>query len=115
MVYEVEAEMSELAREYGDNEAASPILKQAAREALLLMASDWQFCISTGGAKDYSEVRLRNHYANFQALANLTRLAGVGKELSVGDWKNIAECEARDSVFPDIEPKWFAKVEKPAE
>jgi 1,4-alpha-glucan branching enzyme len=115
LVYEVEAEMSALALEYGDNAAAAPILKQAAREALLLMASDWQFCISTGGAKDYSEVRLRNHYANFQALANLTRLAGAGKELSVGDWKNIAECEARDSVFPDIEPKWFARVEKPAE
>ena len=114
LVYEVEAEMSELAREYGDNEAAAPILKQAAREALLLMASDWQFCISTGGAKDYSEVRLRNHFDNFRALANLVRLVGNGKELSVGDWKNIAECEARDSIFPDIEPKWFARVEHPA-
>ncbi len=92
-----------------------PILKQAAREALLLMASDWQFCISTGGAKDYSEVRLRNHYDNFQALARLMRLAASGKELSVGDWKNIAECEARDSVFPDIEPKWFGGLEHPAE
>ena len=115
LVYEVEAEMSALAREYGETEAAAPVLKQAAREALLLMASDWQFCISTGGAKDYSEVRLRNHYDNFQALANLTRRLGAGEELSVGDWKNIAECEARDSVFPDIEPKWFARVEHPAE
>ena len=115
LVYEVEAEISQLAQEYGDNQAAAPILKQAAREALLLMASDWQFCISTGGAKDYSEVRLRNHYDNFQALAKLVRRAGGGEELSVGDWKNIAECEARDSVFPDIEPKWFARVEHPAE
>ena len=115
LVYEVEAEMSALAREYGETEAAAPVLKQAAREALLLMASDWQFCISTGGAKDYSEVRLRNHYDNFQALAGLTRRLGSGEELSVGDWKNIAECEARDSVFPDIEPKWFARVEHPAE
>ena len=115
LVYEVEREMSALAREWGDSPAAAPALKQAAREALLLMASDWQFCISTGGAKDYSEVRLRNHYDNFQALANLTRRLGAGEELSVGDWKNIAECEARDSVFPDIEPEWFARVEHPAE
>jgi len=115
LVYEVESEMSALARKWGEHEAAAPALKQAAREALLLMASDWQFCISTGGAKDYSEVRLRNHYDNFQALANLTRRLGTGEELSVGDWKNIAECEARDSVFPDIEPKWFAQVEHPAE
>ncbi len=114
LVYEVEAEIAQLAREYGDNAAAASILKQAAREALLLMASDWQFCISTGGAKDYSEVRLRNHYDNFQALAALTRRAANGKTLSVGDWKNIAECEARDSIFPDIHPQWFARIEHPA-
>ena len=115
LVYEVEAEMFQLARDCAGNAAAAPILKQAAREALLLMASDWQFCISTGGAKDYSEVRLRNHYDSFQALAKLTRRAASGETLSVGDWKNIAECEARDSVFPDIEPSWFATLEHPAE
>ncbi len=115
LVYEVEAEMSQLARDCAGSVAAAPILKQAAREALLLMASDWQFCISTGGAKDYSEVRLRNHYDNFQALAALTRRAANGETLSVGDWKNIAECQARDSVFPDIQPSWFARVEHPAE
>ena len=114
LVYETETEMSELAREFGDSEAAAPVLKQAAREALLLMASDWQFCISTGGAKDYSEVRLRNHYDNFKALVGLVRRAGAGQTLSVGDWKNIAECEARDSIFPDIEPEWFSRVERPA-
>ena len=107
--------MSQLAKDYSDNPTCRSILNQAAREALLLMASDWQFCISTGGAKDYSEVRLRNHFDNFQALAGLVRRAGVGEKLSVGDWKNIAECEARDCVFPDIEPKWFATVEFPAE
>ncbi len=115
LVYEVEAEMSALARDCGDSTAAAPILRQAAREALLLMASDWQFCISTGGAKDYSEVRLRNHYDSFEALAKLTRRAAAGEMLSVGDWKNIAECEARDSLFPDIEPSWFAALEHPAE
>jgi 1,4-alpha-glucan branching enzyme len=78
------------------------------------MASDWQFCISTGGAKDYSEVRLRNHYGNFKALADLTRRAGSGTSLTTGDWKNIAECEARDSIFPEINPHWFAQVENPA-
>jgi 1,4-alpha-glucan branching enzyme len=115
LVYETEAEMSALAREYGDNAAVAPILKQAAREALLLMASDWQFVISTGGAKDYGTVRLRNHYDNFQALANLIRRAATGQKLGVGDWKNVAECEARDSVFPDVDPMFFARVEHPAE
>ncbi len=116
LVYETERAMIDLAQKYGDSEPAAPILKQAAREALLLMASDWQFCISTGGAKDYSEVRLRNHYDNFTALAGLVkRAAGEGPPLSVGDWKNVHECEARDAVYPDIDPKWFAAVEHPAE
>ena len=114
LVYEVEAEMSALAREHGGDAAAAPLLKQAAREALLLMASDWQFVISTGGAKDYGTVRLRNHYDNFQALAGLIRRTAAGRELSVGDWKNVAECEVRDSVFPDVEPQFFAQVEYPA-
>ena len=111
LVYEVEAEMSALANDYGENEVVAPILKQAAREALLLMASDWQFVISTGGAKDYGTVRLRNHYDNFQALAGLIRRAAGGEELSVGDWKNIAECEVRDSIFPDVEPSFFARLD----
>jgi hypothetical protein len=34
--------------------------------------------------------------------------------LSVGDWKNIAECETRDSIYLDIEPQWFAQVGHPA-
>jgi 1,4-alpha-glucan branching enzyme len=113
LVYEVEVAMSELAQKYGDNKAAKRVLLQAAREAFLLMASDWQFCISSGGAKDYAELRLRNHYTNFNALAELVARAASGKELSVGDWKNVAECEARDSVFPDIDPKWFAKLDRP--
>lgn len=115
LVYAAEREMIHLAQTYGDNEAAAPILKQAAREALLLMASDWQFCISTGGAKDYSTVRLNNHFDNFTALAGLVRRAsGEGKPLSVGDWKNVAECAERDSIYPDIDPQWFASVEHPA-
>jgi hypothetical protein len=60
-------------------------------------------------------VRLRNHYDNFQALANLIRRAATGQKLGVGDWKNVAECEARDSVFPDVDPMFFARVEHPAE
>lgn len=115
LVYEAEREISALAREFGGNALVRPILQQAAREALLLMASDWQFVISTGGAKDYGAIRLQNHWDNFSALAALVRRAASGQELSVGDWKNVAECAARDAVFPDIRPEWFAFVENPAE
>jgi len=60
-------------------------------------------------------VRLQNHYDNFEALAGLVRrAAGEGAPLSVGDWKNVDECAARDNVYPDVDPRWFAAVENPA-
>lgn len=111
MIYETEVEVSELARDYAESKPAERILKQAVREAMLMMASDWQFCISTGGARDYAEVRLRNHYDNFKALSRLVRRAGSGHTLTRSDWKNIAESEARHRVFPDVDPRWIASLE----
>ena len=107
LVYEVEQNIRELAQNHANNPQVARVLKQACREALLLMASDWQFCISTGGAKDYSEIRLRNHYDNYKALAHLVKRLADGDELSIGDWKNISECEERDQIFSDIDPNWF--------
>jgi len=114
-IYAAEAEMLDITEKYGKEEKYQRLLKQAARELLLLSASDWPFCISSGGAKDYSALRIRNHGDNFWAIASLVRrLAETGKELSVGDWKNIAECETRDRVYEDIDLHYFAQVTNPA-
>jgi 1,4-alpha-glucan branching enzyme len=113
-IYEAEAQMQELAQKYGNDKRYVRLLKQAAREMLLLSASDWPFCISSGGAKDYSAVRIRNHYDNFHAIANLiTRFAEGNVELSAGDWKNIAECETRDRVYEELNLDLFANVLHP--
>jgi 1,4-alpha-glucan branching enzyme len=114
-IYEAEAEMLDLVNKYGKDENLSRLLKQAARELLLLSASDWPFCISSGGAKDYSAIRIRNHNDNFLALANLIRrTAETNRNLSVGDWKNIAECETRDRVYEDLDLSLFGPVKHPA-
>jgi 1,4-alpha-glucan branching enzyme len=113
-IYHAEVEMVKLLELYGDNPKYERILKQAARELLLLSASDWPFCISSGGAKDYSEVRIRNHNDNFMAIADLIeRSAAGGFELTVGDWKNVAECETRDRIFEEIDLSLFSKVKYP--
>lgn len=115
LVYQAEAAMKRLAEEYAGNSKVQPLLKQAARELLLLSSSDWPFCISTGGAKDYATVRIKNHFDNFDALAGLIEREAKGKALGVGDWKNVAECEERDRIFPEIPIEPFARVAHPAE
>jgi 1,4-alpha-glucan branching enzyme len=108
-IYECEQEMTALAREYGDNPRVATILKQAARELLLLESSDWQFNISTWAARDYAEERVRYHYGKFTALAALVRRAAAGEEIEPGAWNELGEAEDRDRCFPDVEPKWWAE------
>ena len=114
-VYDAELEMQDLVRDHGDNKDVMPILKQAARELLLLQSSDWQFSISTQASKEYGETRLTEHYKSFKRLADIVRKAGSGGEMDEDDLHFYKICEERDCLFPDIDPKWFAALEKPAQ
>ena len=90
------------------------VLKQAARELMLLQASDWQFLISTFAARDYAELRLSEHYEDFRKMTALADKKIAGKAISDGEWQYFADCKERDSLFPEIELEWFAGVEYPA-
>ena len=46
------------------------VLKQIAREALLLQSSDWQFLVTTGQARDYAIQRFNQHLERFTKLAD---------------------------------------------
>ncbi len=118
-IYDAEARMCELARYWLDHpesrtERLESVLKQAARELMLLSASDWQFLISTFAARDYAELRLSEHYDDFKRLATLADKLIEGKELSDGEWQYYLDCAARDTLFPELELDWFARVEFPA-
>jgi 1,4-alpha-glucan branching enzyme len=114
-VYESEAEMIKLAREFGDrdDEELQDILKQAARELLLMQSSDWQFLISTWSARDYAEMRFTGHVDDFKRLAGMVRKYGRGEKVSQGDWEYLGIVKERDRLFEDIDPKWWAKLEYP--
>ena len=117
-IYEAEARMMELSRAYaGKTEEAQlqRVLKQAARELLLLQSSDWQFLISTWSARDYAELRLALHADDFNRLAEMAEALGRGEELSSGDEAFLGACEARDKLFDDIDPAWWARLDYPAE
>ncbi len=117
-IYEAEAKMCELARFWLDHkdqrtDNLTNVLKQAARELMVLSASDWQFLISTFAARDYAELRLTEHYEDFKRMAALADKLIAGETGTEGEWQYFRDCSQRDSLFPELELEWFAKVEFP--
>lgn len=108
-VYKAEEEMRALAKAFAhsDDAALQRLLRQTARELLLLESSDWQFLISTWSARDYAEMRLQEHRDVFTRLAGMTRQYAATGELDTSDWEYLATCELRDNLFPDVDPTWW--------
>ncbi len=110
LIYDAERKMREMARKHAitaDSDLLR-ILRQMARELLLLESSDWQFLISTWSARDYAELRVREHFEDFMRLYDLVQKRSQGMELSIGDWEFLGDCEKRDSLFPWIDVSWWA-------
>ncbi len=117
-IYKAEEKMCQLARYYEANkdnidQETIEIVKQAARELMLLSASDWQFLISTWAARDYAELRLTEHYSDFNKLTELADKKINGENLSSGEREFFNDCKRRDSLFEEIELEWFARIEYP--
>jgi 1,4-alpha-glucan branching enzyme len=106
-VYSAEAEWTEhLTRFPGMSGEAQRILGQASRELLLLEASDWQFLITTGTARDYAERRVAEHYAEFKRLSEMLRHLDAGEGLSPEMLETLRRLERQDFCFPDLDPSW---------
>ena len=106
-VYSAEAEWVEHLKASTDgNPDLARVLAQATRELLLLQASDWQFLITTGAARDYAERRVAEHYANFKRLSEIAASLRGGEPLSVDAANTLRRLEREDFVFPDLDPAW---------
>lgn len=106
-IYKCEDRFMKCAYEQRDNERARPLLKQMARELVLLESSDWPFLISTGAARDYAEIRVEWHESRFNILEALVQKLAAGIEPSTEEWGSLGEAEARDLVFENIDPEWW--------
>jgi len=114
-VYRAEERMSRLARLLADRHSPQleRIVKQAAREVLLLESSDWQFLISTWSARDYAQQRVATHFESFVRLASMAeRRARSDHDLDSGDAEYLSLCETRDAVFPGVDPRWWAPARR---
>ena len=114
-IYDAELDMRALARQYGEtiDPQLREMMQQAGRELLLLQASDWQFLISTGSAPDYSARRLDAHHSDLKRVAQLARRWARKERLSPEDWEFYGELCQRDRPFPDLEPTWWARLNRP--
>jgi 1,4-alpha-glucan branching enzyme len=76
-------------------------LNQAARELLLAQASDWAFIMKTGTVVEYANERTITHIDNFLRLDRELMIHSV-------DDKWLAELEARNNLFPDVNYRLWA-------
>jgi 1,4-alpha-glucan branching enzyme len=90
----------------GGDPALTRVLSQAARELMLLQASDWQFLITTGAARDYAERRVAEHYAGFKRLSEMAHTLRQGQPLAGEAADTLRRLEREDFVFPDLNPTW---------
>lgn len=108
-LYPAQRKMRSLARLAGG--PARAFVAQAARELLLAEASDWQFLISTWSARDYAEVRFADHIDRFERLAEAAERVAGGDQPSPQDLAFLADCEAKDAPFRDLDPTIWACTE----
>jgi len=103
-IHEAERRMERLVALASELPAQRRALAQAAREKLLLDASDWPFLISTGQAAEYARERFRGHADRFLALARIVEANRTDADAAA----YVSECERADNPFPDLDPRLFA-------
>lgn len=110
-IYECESKSEEIIARLRNtaDENLLKILKQMARELLLLESSDWQFLISTWSARDYAENRMALHYENFNRLYDMASKYSSGEQVDEGEWHFLGILEVNDGIFMDLDLEPFAK------
>ncbi|MEN3001584.1 MAG: 1,4-alpha-glucan branching protein domain-containing protein [Armatimonadota bacterium] len=101
-LYRAEARFLQLLRRYRNHPALQPYLQQLARELLLLQSSDWTFLITTGTARDYAELRFRDHLRRFEGIAALIEQVAAGKEPDAALLALYQDSLQREPIFSDL-------------
>jgi 1,4-alpha-glucan branching enzyme len=87
------------------------VLQKAARELLLLQASDWPFVITRGQAIDYGIKRFTQHVARFECLTDIAEKLGSDSEylgkLSEIEKFEVQDADIHDTVFPRVDLAWW--------
>ena len=90
-----------------DDPAVREALTAAARELLLLQASDWAFVIHTRGAVDYGYRRLCEHLARFDRASTIAEARARGEADTRIGLHELEDMALHDPVFPDLRLEWW--------
>jgi 1,4-alpha-glucan branching enzyme len=111
--YRCEAMLGKMTYElpWRKNKQVHDLLVKAARELLLLQASDWQFVITRGQAIDYGIKRFMLHVSRFETLVDLAERVAQDSEylgkLTDVERHEIEDAEIHDIIFPEIDLNWW--------
>lgn len=93
------------------NERVRTLLESAARELLLLQASDWAFVIRRGQAIDYGIKRFMQHVSRFECLADIAEKVALDShylgQLNEIEQFEIQDAQIHDVIFPHIDLNWW--------
>jgi 1,4-alpha-glucan branching enzyme len=111
-IYDAEKDMQALLLDHGTghDDAMRDLVKMAARQLLLLQASDWPFLINNGTAIDYASMRVIGHHTDYKRVADMARRYGRGEYLTEEEWSWFGDLKDRDRPFGDIDPAHFGEV-----
>jgi 1,4-alpha-glucan branching enzyme len=84
------------------------MLERAARELLLLQASDWPFVIHSRGADDYGAMRFAGHATRFNRAIDIATQLSAGSKVDAIQKTEIDEMDAHDDIFNDIDLNWWS-------
>ena len=89
------------------NDWEKRILRQIARELLLMEGSDWPFLLYTKQAKEYANQRFHHHHQRFNKLMWVAKDFNDKTRLNLN---KLEEIESIDSCFQDINIDYFRKI-----
>lgn len=90
-----------------EDELVRAALIAAARELLLLQASDWAFVIHTRGAVDYGYRRFCEHLARFDRASTTAEARARGEPDTPIALHELEDMALHDPVFPDLRLEWW--------
>ena len=83
------------------------ILEGAARELLLMQASDWPFLVHTKQAADYAIKRFCSHATRFDNACDIAQKIGQRKQLTALDKHHLVDTRIHDDILPKINLNWW--------
>jgi 1,4-alpha-glucan branching enzyme len=101
-----------LAQARPQDERGYRILRQMARELLLMQGSDWPFLLYTAQAKEYANQRFHHHHQRFRKLIWAAQDLGDHGRLSGAELQQIEDI---DSPWPALDYNLFRRWEEPAQ